>query len=709
MRMTLFIKAMSLLLIIFLSTSGLKANSLRLDHERFVHLSEQDKEAIIVKTMEMIVEIESKYEYFVSINGQDEELKQRYTTIMQTLNGFLMSSAYASGPKKDWSDYAKNFTDQIENGNDKCFFAGWVSKMQLEVARRPADPDAQAPRRKRLCVHPSLINNPNAPERKAYEEATAPCRSGRNGRDPQISCNPAIFGFKSESDKSLFCVNSHASASNDAAYNCMQMALGIQPVENSDSKETRLKALKGHLEKNENAQYVNSIHNFMIKTCICEDTPSTKLNKSYIQRIRPHRTCYGMMKMIGETLSCENSDAKTYAGVDLTFFQKLKDHTHEKTYDPKSRDLEKHYEVYLNQSENRSHFNEVCSGIPEPVPPPAPEAKEKIYLCRPIFIEVCEQIKGEPESTTQLSCDAFIYETENEETNLYPTGKIVGPAGQGVEQNIKISDKEITATCTLPELPEPPAEEEKPKSTCSGIELIGEDKEVSATANLVLQDTDKAIEYNWTPEISEKIETAKFPFEKKDGIEVSLRITIQRDQQKYEITCSGEKAPVEAAEPTLTVTAGAETATMQTIKAKVEGNFEGWEIFWFAKGSGAPDRSRTPSGIEIAGDSNDEDPEEDEAPSSGKFSKREPAKSDSSVDQARAANDYELCAKLVKNEETKDGGCVVVSKLETKTPVQIDQKSPKRNPVPLAPMLPPRPPPQPGYRNPNDSLGFGIL
>lgn len=257
------------------------AQSSLLNHEKFVHLTLSQKKEIVKKTMELIVSIEEQYRHEVKKNGPNSKEAKKFTLLLKGVRNFFMSPAYAQASRREWSTHLTNLSS-ILNKSNSCLYAGWVSQI-----------------RGRYCVHPSTLPR-TASEFRSYQ-AESSC-TGIN----QISCNPVIFGFKSQRTKSLFCVpagdvNNQA---HNAALSCMNKALAESSQE-GDSKEDRLTAMALMLEQNKDV--AKQVYEFVAKACLCENS-SPQLNQRYHNYMRPHQTCYGMMNMLAEVADkCETS------------------------------------------------------------------------------------------------------------------------------------------------------------------------------------------------------------------------------------------------------------------------------------------------------------------------------------------------------------------------------------------------------------------
>lgn len=617
----MFKKILSLFLTLSLVIPSVgHARRTEMSYERFVHLTNEEQEKLIVLTMEMMAEIEESYTYETSTNGYNEELHEKYTSIMKKLYDFLISEANAQEATKalDWTYYADKFREAVKTSSpkDKCFFAGWPSRIQdreivePDVKKKPKKGKKGKTTSKKLCVVPTEIKDTNSPEYKAYKEHLDQMKKKDKCKTDEISCNPSIFGFKNSDEKSLFCVSSiFGEPTNNASHSCMKKALGLMPKteEGADTPEKRLKVIREALKKN--PYFLKSIYEYTEKLCLCNNDDVGKdkgdLNEVYLEKIKPHRTCFAMMEMMGQTLTCGDFDGK---GIDLAFFESIKKFTQK---DPKlldqKYDIEKHYRNYLKSVGKKSpEYRQLCltpEQKPEPKPEPAPkpvdpEKKSKVYTCTTEVKDCAEApaaaapAEGEAPAVI-ISCTPTVIEQSEGKTNLAKE-PVTGSAGTEVDYKFKVEGEETESTvkCQLP----PFKKEEPPK--------------------------------------------------------------VPKEEAKQE----------EEKEPKLKLIDGDLGAKTKTAIATLEGEADGWKLVWEAKGEDAPDIQENKT-IEVGKDSDDaEKPEK--GPKSKKFTQViDPVKTENKVEQPRAKADYQICAKLVKHGKSVPGDkCITVPKLEEDAP-----------------------------------------
>lgn len=301
-------KCMIFLAVLF-STSiwagSLDWNPYVMTHERFVHLSSEDKEKVIIKTMEMIVEMEGKYKKAIVKNQPNKELFEQYMVLLKKLQNLLISEAYAGEVDEKFIARAKKFNDlRIKLGTEACIYGGYISKLK----------DGR-------CVSPGMISKTSKSKidiaiRAAYFTAANENanKSGKCEGPTKISCNPVIFGFKKVNSSVPFCVNTSPSEAHNAAYECMKVALSDNKQSGStDAKAKRLQNLKDALADSTAAVEFNKAHGFLFQTCMCD---GAGLNTAYVKYMKPHRTCFGMLNTLSAIDSKECSALKSQTALD---------------------------------------------------------------------------------------------------------------------------------------------------------------------------------------------------------------------------------------------------------------------------------------------------------------------------------------------------------------------------------------------------------
>ena len=416
------------LLIISISLMSFSSSARTLyTHAEFVHQSDTQKNAFIIKTMEMVVELESKYEKELVSQNPDQEKLRRYSKILNELKSLLISSAHAAEVKplalpttrsaKDFAGIANDFNNLLKKP-EMCIYGGWISRMSLKGVKLA---DGSTTKRS-LCIHPNHIND-GIPA-TSYPAETLAYASAKNcmGKN-KITCNPVVFGYKKQSDNTLFCVDAGVSSSgvnqadNSSLY-CMRAALEEKSSPDQDSVESRLSYLRKALS--EKPEIYQSVQQLIFKSCICVD-PKNNINKDYLKYMQPHQTCYGMMEMMAETTICE--DPKF--AMDTTVFEKIRDYAKDKfdrsTSSPSQiRDYYKNFVINI-QSNTPEEYTKFCGGVPvkkAEVTPPVekPEVKveepvkKKEYLCKNATCSSSETKEGEAEASQ--SCQYEVTDSE---------------------------------------------------------------------------------------------------------------------------------------------------------------------------------------------------------------------------------------------------------------------------------------------------------
>lgn len=314
------------------------ANPYLMDHETFRTLSEEQKNQIVIHMMGLVVELESKYQTETSENGFSQVRLEKFQKAITQIAEFLMASAHAQDDKAPNADF-KKYSDQYtrimtgaKSAKNTCVFAGWISKVVGG-----------------FCKHPKDIPNTKDPARLAYIDNSQVTKCPGT----QISCNPAIYGFRSLKNKSLFCVETKAKPGEEAeahnsSYNCMRYSLNHldakDPKQPGDSKEDRLSFLKAELQKESNRVAFDNIHGHVFDACLCDGKGnSSTLSATYRAYMKPHRTCFGLMYSLRSIHNgCEISEVGNPGFDQLNGFFQSWDKTDDfqiKRYKPKKHEV----------------------------------------------------------------------------------------------------------------------------------------------------------------------------------------------------------------------------------------------------------------------------------------------------------------------------------------------------------------------------------
>lgn len=259
-------------------------------HAQFATLSLAERKQVVVEVMRIVVSIEAKYKHEILKPKPNQSKLKKYTYLLQKAEAFLMNSAHAAS---SYTPRFQNFRSLLDNP-DKCIYGGWISRMTKSG----------------YCTHPMNLRQ-GTPERVGYTNQG--CRS-----PGEISCNPLIFGFKKQSDDSLFCVPAGLSGNNahNSSLRCMEKALS----EEGDGAEKRLSDLAKEVV--DHPSQAKALFEFVSRACICEaELPG--LNEKYHQYMRPHRTCLSLMKMLSRTVSDDACVTPPVLGDNLALIQSL--------------------------------------------------------------------------------------------------------------------------------------------------------------------------------------------------------------------------------------------------------------------------------------------------------------------------------------------------------------------------------------------------
>lgn len=433
---------------LFLCLSAQAGSYIR-THEDYVHLSDYEKNQLIIKTMELVVALESQYNYEVKKYGYNSERFEKFIQAVSKVKSILfIDSAYAAPtpakkPMTNWNSYGDAFKKLMNKSGSNCFFAGWPSKPYVLGG-------------KTFCGHPDFIqgdsltrhtDKPMAEWTQYYPEPKADSGCGANDHK-KILCNPAIFGFKNSSKGDLFCVAASEGAHN-SAYNCMQEALKERPADSGiDSPAKRLGELRTSLDGNKEA--FKAIQDFVYKTCVCDSSPKN-FNSNYHAYVRKHRTCYGMMEMMA-AVTC----GATTPLMDTSIFTSLREYAKDKIIynaesaagNTKENMVDHHYEMFIKnevQVKAKDEYNYICKGIDRPkvvIDPP------KDYECSKA---TCKASVADGKTSYTCSVFAINLKGSSDPVSLdsAPTEVPTAADQKDLVINGKIGGKDVPLTCPI--------------------------------------------------------------------------------------------------------------------------------------------------------------------------------------------------------------------------------------------------------------------
>jgi len=394
-----------------------------LSYEDFVHLSEKDQDKFVIKTMELIVRLENAHKNDPRTMHFTEEEEKKFTLFLKQLKGTLFIDEAHAFPgnyfaDREWNKAAKDFKELITKDSDKekCVYAGWISKSIKEG-------------NKVTCAHPGYLMGDKSkknqtPEGRAYIDPPNGSECDQGGKK-KIQCSPVIFGYKSIKDKTPFCVSAEDFARN-SSFDCMQAALDLDDKNKGDSKEDRLNYIKSRLMDKKNKDVFKEVHEFNYKMCVCDVKPiPANFSTDYLKEIQLHQTCYGIMKMIGETTKmCSGTDQNTFT--DLSIFTKLdeyitnvsKQHFESKSKIPANTYGSWYKNYILKLRENKTpEYVRLCGGTVTPQPKPK---DEPIITCKGTCdIDKPEKGKMQCELSIKKDKESDIKETKQFSTADY--------------------------------------------------------------------------------------------------------------------------------------------------------------------------------------------------------------------------------------------------------------------------------------------------
>ena len=522
---------LKLLLLMLFFVSSVNARVLS-GHQEFVHYTEEQKKEFIIKVMEFVVELDERYE------KAPVEEKKKYTLILEELRKILANNAYAA--TIDLNGFANDLTTIFDPNKDdqkRCIYAGWASQtITTKIGSEYRE----------ICQHPNFIKGgASSAETVAYKKSSDCGKKSQN----TISCNPAIFGFKNKQAGSQFCVPAGPQFSENSSYACMQLSLGVKKEKGADPSEDRISYLKKQFEGN--PTLVNNLYGFIYKTCICDPDNQNVINKSYLSRTRPHRTCLGLINTIAETEHCVDfSGAKSN---DMTLFKELRTFTSNlMTSKSSGNRVDSNYRELLSSIPGRftDDYDKMCGGAPFPpnegdkINPPGDGGPTKNCIGECDFVEGkfvnCKFTDGEnPLEITPPEPMQEQFETELDGAKLICKINKRGP-NHKTSCSLEAKNDSVSYKLTSPE---------------------GSDVKVIAT--------------KWSNSSEQNAQSVPFGDQEKVG----LTITISTQGQTAEIAC-GEIPKSNDKIPHIDLIPKDETKDKTNFGTKVDGDDTGWEYQW---------------------------------------------------------------------------------------------------------------------------------
>jgi hypothetical protein len=676
----------SLMALILLMSGTIWAAPFLLDsmltHEKFVMMSPHQQEQVVIKIMEFMVETEKKQNEALKKFGPKSKEYVHYRKILETLSHLFLAKAYAEtkaqvttrpqGNQKELplthfsNGYIQSFKRQV---GDQCFYAGWPSRVNIQSDGR------------HLCLHPARLppKRDGSPDdyTKYYHQATfckEPTAAALSNGSAQISCNPAIFGFKKSTEISdsgntgvkgtLFCVPAGLNISYDAAHACMQEAL--KDTMDGDTAQKRLETLRTNLASN--PALANEVYKQVFQTCLCDSLPSkSKFDPTYVQKVRPHRTCFSLVQMMS-TVACEGPTSPIN-GFDLQLFSRLKDMTSNSLglatqFSGSQADQEKEIRAFtdkLNEFKSTQihDFNVVCSHSKIQL-----ACKTTCTIPGPSGVTLDAENPIAQSVNAPMSCDYEITKAD---------GSALIPEVKGTESNVTASfekaygpDKVICEAKRPPQSGETESSELKAASSCT-LALVGPkpapeaEFKVRLTKNLA-EDEVATPDVQWLPATQKTEEDGQIGiFATKEKMEISALFSVSKANKNFEIKCSLEVQPQSETtlKPTLALAldGGDEKNTKQKVMATTDAEIADgkWSLIWWKKANAAaPPRVSRVAGDSSAEESIEKTPvalanPEDIKPEPTGFQKDHKDKKD--IEVAKEVAVYQMCAKLLKGSE----------------------------------------------------------
>jgi hypothetical protein len=663
------------------------SNPYKMTHERFTYLSQEDKNTLIIRTMEIMIEMESKYAKEVKTSGYNEERFQKYVHMINRLKSLLISEAVAADFGTMSSDFIALFASKKSKS---CIYGGWVSEI---VTYRGV----------KYCTHPSKAKDPKI--KNAYLNPKGKCISPSN-----MTCNPMVFGYKKSDTEEPFCVETgfttdHKNKAHNVSYECMRAALK-NPVnpKDQDTKEKRLLYMSEAMKAQPKA--FDAVHSYIFQTCACG---KSEMDQDYLEYIRPHRTCFGMMNSLRafSANDCVQMIA-TIPPANTEFMKKWNNFFNDTNINslsvPSSR-LPVKFDNDYKEIMDDPAIKQYCDGGPTPIPDdqpkpddqPTPEDKKE-WFCETLCEDGAVDANGSKKYNCKVTKAGWKVNGKEEPIDISKLKiKEVKDILAGTTTiSIQLED-DSKQNCPIVIKETPKEEEEK---SCSIAVSAGADK-TKALATLSfngIKDEDVS-EFKWSDnaEANSKKSKEAIYIKGKDKKSISVSVTLKADPSKP-ITCPaeipGEDPEEKPKDPKYDIKATAETAKETTVKVNAEVKIDdvvktnslpaGFKISWSRKGSGVSklkvaDKKETKS--KGVGDGADG---EVVPTSSTAIVTEGEVGTGPTITEVRVEEDYQACASLISDKgEVKAGpSCATIPKV---TPVQNPNQNNNQNPNNMPP------------------------
>lgn len=686
-------------------------NPYSMNHERFVHLSEEDKRAVIISTMELMVELESKYQHEVKTTGFSFERFQKYVHVIQKFQNLIFNNAYAAASPEATialTKLADQFSDLLKTlGSNGCVIGGYISIM----GKTNGVP---------YCRHPSTLGKKAisatfTKEMRDQELAVKKAYLSRDGTcvgPEKISCNPVVFGYQKASTP--ICVQSSSLSGgkgHNISYECMKKALA------DPDKQDRIDLVAKAMSENKVA--FDKVHSFIFRTCVCADSG---INSDYMAYMKPHRTCFGMMNTLRvvNNKECEqvNATLKTdfpdewqkYFGKQGTF----------DTFDPvRTTQFDIDYGKLIDQAQVKA----ICDGTPVIVPVIAPviipvvkeEDPKKVWVCETtcktqaivaseleakILCTIIPEKTGwnvtmpgktesEFKAATATEFNTKEFTVDDPLLTTYSVS-MTDPKAEKQDCPVKVATEETSPSCSIVVVNDPDGKKAKATVTIEGTKK-GEEavvvwtggKPTEGLPNEIIVDRAKGV----TTNVSVTFTIKDAPVKEADKVlacssVIDMLVETDHTKPAYTIKATAE-APLTASvkiNAVATVDGEDKTSTLPT----------GFKISWTRTGAGVAKlivvKSTEAKSSTKMKDFDDEDKEKDKDEEKNttevKGVKDETAKG-TPITETRVSEPYESCASLIDDKGVSVAGpsCATIPAIEVPKPVNQNNYGPNNGPV----------------------------
>lgn len=587
-------------------------------HQEFVHYTEEQKKEFIIQVMELIVDLENKYETSPATD------KLQYTVLIEQFKKLLISNAYAA-TETDVTVFAKDLSQLINIDNPvakRCIYAGWASVTTPVMDSKEG--------RKEVCQHPKFIKNgANSPETKAYSKSSSCGKQNQN----TISCNPAIFGFKNQADGTQFCVPAGPAHSDNSSYACMQLALGVKKESGADPAEKRIEYLKKQFEGN--PELVNGLYGLIYKTCVCESQDVEVINQSYLNRTRPHRTCLGLVNTIAEVNHCV--DFSSVKSSEMELFAGIRSFTNNLAKNARGPQVDSNYRELLGSLKTRfaSDYTKICGGDDSnDGNPPSQDGDSDGNGDANECHGECEIKDGK-----YVNCE---FKVGDQKIEITPPESISEKVATG-----KVDDKDYTCSINVRGLDH--------KTSCK-LNVSGEEISYALNHPEDIKPVVKAT--TWVPAQTSSGVVEKISFG--DAPEVSLSLEVEINSQAVSVECGSVKNPKANDQgdlPKVDLQPDGDDNNSQKFTTKTDPeNPEGWSYKWSRSTTSKPDKPSTKPPV-VQGDSDDEvqEPPKPEAPKTDNYKALD--NNGKTYTAPKEKDTYYVCVQLEKDGKSTDRSC----------------------------------------------------